>query len=80
MWFKTQKQLDKEIQEILWGQTGDRFFEVDLVAGPDRDKFLENQKHEPVLRTDEYVLVRLPEVFDIEGYDVKVTHVKSFSK
>jgi len=82
MWFKTQKQIDKEIQEILAGNNGDTYTNVDLIAGQDKDRFLTDMKgiYEPVLFMENTALVRLPKDFKCEGYNIRITHVDKFSK
>ena len=82
MFLKTRKQEQKEIEDILAGRTGDTYTDVDLIAGPDKDRFLTDMKgiYEPVLFMENAALVRLPKDFKCEGYNIRITHVESFRK
>lgn len=82
MWIKTRKEQDQEIEDILNGKTGQVYTDVDMIAGPDKDRFLTDLRgvYEPIAWFETYALVKLPKDFKCEGYNITIAHVKRFQK
>lgn len=79
MWFKTKKQWEQELMDII-NNKSKTVKDVYIIGGPDNLKFVaDHPELEKVLFQEATVVVRANAPLDAKGYNVHITYTPTFS-